>query len=111
MSGYSLCAGVRLQRNARIAESESVFEAVCAGIEKGGFKADGAFLSLARGGRFHILNLSASLILEGLLADKSDSELADILVQVFDLDSEKAASDIGRAKQELLDKGFIESIG
>jgi hypothetical protein len=109
MGEYRLCDGVRLQKNAKIAKSESVLEGVLSGIAEGGFKASGAFLSLALGGRFHILNLSASLILEGLLAGATDSELADTLAQVFDVDLERAEEDTRRIRLELISKGFIES--
>ncbi|MDR0350154.1 MAG: PqqD family peptide modification chaperone [Coriobacteriales bacterium] len=110
MDGYQLCEGLRLQRNAKVADQGSVLTAVREGMARQDFNAEGAFLSLAREGRFHILNLSASLILEGLLEGRTDEALADVFEEVFQVDREQASRDIERVKRELIEKGFVERV-
>ena len=107
MSGYRLCDGVVLQKNARIADADSVLAGVCSGLAQDGFNAEGTFMSLSMEGQHYLLNLSASLILEGLLAGENQTSIADSMVQVFEVSLEQAVSDIKQTEQELIEGHFI----
>jgi hypothetical protein len=119
MSEYMLEEWVVVQHNIQIPESISLRELVlewnsdCDGLDSTSgdyFKHPSFFLAVSRRGRLYTLNLTASLILEEILAGRTPTAIAEFIASEFDTSLNRATEDVTRIIQNLISKHIVVKI-
>lgn len=107
MSCYTLGHDVLIQHNMQIGSHNSVWEAALEGQKGEDFSLEGTFMAVSCQGKLYVLNLTASLILEGLSEHIEPELLVNRLQDLFEVSRDMAAADVSATIEYLLEKDII----